>query len=298
MEIKILDAFRHLSLQSGYGQMADAIYGGLKSLGHNVVWQDSKGVAELNLWVRPPHYIKEPYFKEEENNVFFTMHEEETFEGWKSDWPKIINKCKAAIFPTEWCRKVFVDNGVTIPTFVCPLGVSTKRYKPKEDRRFSVLMAHEALGSNGSREDWKSNIEMINYFKDKADIKFTIKTWNSTFTEQLPNTDIYQFEFVEEDMAKLYRQHDLFIKNTKKEGWCIPMTEAMSTGMDIIATDVPTLRENARDYPVSWFQHGKPNQLIDLVNEKHKEWRKKRELMDVFDWKQSIIKLDKILKQL
>jgi glycosyltransferase involved in cell wall biosynthesis len=298
MVIKVIDSFRHRSLQSGYGQMADAIYSGLESLGHTVYWQDTKEKVDLNLWVRPPHYIKEPYFKEEENNVFFTMHEEETFEGWKSDWPKLINKCKAAIFPTDWCRQVFIKNGVTIPTFVCPLGVSTKRFKPNEDRRFSVLMVHEALGSPGSREDWKSNVEAIKFFADRADIKFTVKTWRSDFVEQLPNTDIYNFEFVEEDMARLYRQHDVFIKNSKKEGWSVPMSEAMASGLTIIAADTPTLKENARQYPVKWFDFGKPNQLIELLNKEHRLWKEKRSLLDQFDWKQSVSKLDEILKQI
>lgn len=297
MVIKIIDSFRHRSLQSGYGQMADAIYGGLQSLGHTVYWQDTKETVDLNLWVRPPHYIKEPYFKAEENNVFFTMHEEETFSGWKSDWPQLLNKVRAVIVPTNWCKEVFVKNGVTVPVDVCPLAVNTKRYKPKEDRKFSVLMVHEALGRTGSREDWESNIDMIKFFTDRQDVKFTIKTWSSDYSQQIPNTNVYNFEFVEEDMAKLYRQHDLFIKNTKKEGWSVPMTEAMASGLDIIAADIPVLRENARDYPVTWVKFGDKQALRKAVIEKHRDWKKKRDLLDQFDWKRSVTKLNEILKK-
>ncbi len=297
MKLQIIDAMRHKHLETGYGQMAAAIHSGLKDRGHEVYWENEDCKEDIRLWCRPPHYIKYDTFHEDECNIFFTMHEKKEFDGWKADWPILLNKCKAIIVPTEWNKEIFRKHGTTVPIYVCPLGVNTRLYSPEEVSIFKILAVHEGLGNPSSREDWQTTFEALKYFQEKDNILLTIKTWNDRRIDLPRNVELLHLQLCQTDMGKLYRQHNLFIKNSVTEGWSLPFTEAIVTGMEVIASDCPVLRENAKDYPAMWFKYGKVDQLKNHINQVYKRWRDELAVLQQYDWKYSIDKLEGILNE-
>lgn len=314
MKIKILDANTHLNFASGYGQASAAIASGLSGLGHDVYYEFITGSPDpvldkiarkkfvhtddtIYLWIRPPHYAKDPAFNPAYKNVFLTMHESEKFEGWKEDWPQLLNNVRHIITPTEWNKKVFADAGVTVPISVVPLGVNLNVYYPQEQRGFGVLTVHDAFGSENSRENWKVTLEAFDALFHSRPAYLTVKSWNvkPQALAAIPDqVNLITSTVFPSDMARLYRSHQVFIKNSDREGWSIPLTEAMACGMTVVAYDNPVLRENARAYPfITYFKT--KEQLMFRLDEAFKRWRDEIAAVDVFAWKHSVKKIEEVL---
>lgn len=322
MKILILDTSRHTNLASGYGHIARDLAIGLDKRGHDVyfdfnvmtgdgtidrisqkVFQDSSDT--IYLWTKPPSFVKDSKFDPNLNNVFFTMHETPTFMGHKEEWPSLLNKCKLVLTPTEWNKKVFLDNKVTVPIEVIPLGVDLRTFHPESvTDYFKVLTVHEAFGAPSSREDWRMTLDAFNeQFKDRPGAYLTVKSWSvkpenvETLRREgiMNRTNVVTITLENKSMAELYQQHAVFIKNSNKEGWSFPLTEAITCGMKIICYDNPVLRENVRAYPALWFK--KKEQLMYQLETLYKEWRNGYAYIKDYGWESSLVKLEEALKK-
>lgn len=323
MKILILDTTRHTNLASGYGHIARDFAVGLDKRGHDVyfdanimtgdgtidrisgkVFEDTSNT--IWLWTKPPAYVKDPKFDETKKNVFFTMHETPTFLGYKAEWPQLLNKCKLVLTPTEWNKGVFLHNGVHVPIEVVPLGVDLRVFHPREATDyFKILTVHEAFGAESSREDWRITLEAFNeQFKDRKNAYLTIKSWNVKSDNVIAlrqaglmdRVSVITITLESRSLAELYQQHEVFVKNSNKEGWCFPLTEAIACGLPVIAYDNPVLRENAREYPVLWFK--KKEQLMYQLETQYKKWREATSYVHTYSWEASLYKLESILAKL
>jgi len=302
MRVRIFDAGQRRQLKSGYGLMAYQLEANLRALGHEVIFFPRKGDTEdVALWIRPPHYIKYPEFAEGKKNIFFTMHETETFTGWKSDWPELLNKCDAVITPTEWNRKVFIDNGVTVPIYVVPLGVNAKDFSGCRPYKFSILTLHDSLGKEGSRENWKDTISAYYnsfYGKNAHDTILTIKSYNIDYDEyvrtlelvragrdhgELPMINIIDLDLEKIDLNALYAKNNVFIKNANREGWSLPLWEAMSAGCHIIHSDLPVFSDVDPHYARK-FTLGNITELEDAMLAEFKIWQKRKAYINHYSW--------------
>jgi len=311
LEVKIKDANRHLFQMTGYGQVSAYLAKALHKLGHEVHYDFVTGVNEdildwfakrefehtpetIYLWVRPPHYVKGDDFNSQHINVFFTMHESETFEGWKSDWPQLLNKCNAVITPTEWNKRIFAENGVTIPVYVVPLAVNSKIFHGLKTRQFSILSVHEALGKDGSRENWmdsmKAYLETF-YDRNYNDVIYWIKSWKADIPRfhsevvkfigekgldlsKLPRYQVLELDLLPQGMSNLYGKAWLFLKNANREGWSLPLHEAMACRTRILATRLPPFQEFAYAPLIDYFEPGNQEHLKKRLWLQFKHWRK------------------------
>lgn len=334
MKIKIKDANRRLIPTTGYGQMSAAIGRGLDAKGHDVYYDyvtgstdnDLERIAKkpfkhtqdtIYLWIRPPHYVKYKEFDKKNINVFYTMHESETFEGWKADWPELLNRCNAVIVPTEWNKRIFKERGVEVPIYVVPLGVNPQVFHGAKTKEFSILSVHEALGKKGSRESWADSVEAyLLAFKDNPmEVSFTIKSWNTDIPsfykfvfeiakkigepyQNLPQFNIIETDLLPQDMNALFGKHWVFLKDSKREGWCLPVHEAMATGMNIICSDLPPMREFLFGKKVVWFELGNVKKLTEVLVWEFKQWRKWKGHVNSFSWKANLKKLEEVLYEI
>jgi len=317
MKIRIYDANQRNNLTSGYGLMSRQIVDNLASLGHSICFfpDDGKG-EDVILWIRPPHYLKYPEFNLNKKNVIFTMHEKETFEGWKSDWPELLNKVDAVITPTEWNKQVFIKNGVTKPIFVVPLGVNPNDFHGAKDYIFSILTLHDKLGSDNSRENWKDTITAYyKAFKDNnsSSVSLTIKSYNidrskyELFINDLKNKfsgnnfppiNILDVNLVAQSLNDLYSNHWLFIKNANREGWSLPLIEAMSCGLPIAHTNIPVL-DWTKDYKERCvFKIGDVEGLKNILLDRFRHWKREKGYINQFKWKNCAKGVENVIKSI
>jgi len=318
MKIIIFDAGRRNHTQTGYGTMSHQFGERLKNFNHEIYYYDEHNYpdkVDLWLWIRPPHYVEYKEFNPDNCNVFFTMCEQSVFQGWKSNWTKLLNKCNAIITPTEWNKQVWIGNGVTVPVYVAPLGVDTKVFKGGKTYEFSILSVFEGLGRDSSRELWKENIEAyfeLFYDNHYNEVIYNIKSWNMDWAKyrkflkvtaekfnydplKLPAINTLDFDLVNADMNALYSKHWAFLKNSKGEGWCLPAIEAVSVGIRVMSKPLSAM-VYLNDKNCDFFVHYEG--LKKVMWENWRRYRKQKAAIGEYSWKESTIKLDMVLREI
>lgn len=317
MKIIIFDAGRRNHLQTGYGAMSHQFGARLKNRGFEIFYYDEHNFpdkVDMWLWIRPPHYVKYKEFDTNNFNIFFTMCEQEILKDHKAEWPTLLNKCNALITPSKWNKKVWENNGVDIPIYVCPLGVDPKIFKGHKTYDFSILSLFENLGGN-AREDWKQNITAYyeNFYDNHYnEVLYTIKSWSINWENyrnflqtiiknsgydplKLPLIQVLDLELVAVDMNELYSKHWMFLKNTRGEGWSLPGLEALSCGLNIVATKLPSMEYLNKDNCTFFSNYA---ELKDAMWIHWQEYRKWKTEINRYSWKEATVKLDKILKRI
>ena len=317
MRILVYDASRRKTLTTGYGLVSTQFGERLKGLGNEVVYYDENPDfnADIWLWTRPPHYVEYKQFLQTNKNVFYTMHEEATFTGWKANWPSLLNRCTAIVTPTEWNKEVFEKGGVTKPIYVVPMGVDTKNYIGNRTYEFSLLSVHEAFGKDSSRENWKDSVEAYYatfYDNHNTEVSYTIKSWNSSregfdaFTKQLvdsnnydreklPRVDLIDMELVVQDMNRLYGRSWAYIKNSQRECWSLPTLEAVACGVRIIGYPLPSIPYLNNDN-TDFFQNRE--ELKEKLWENFTRWRKWKISVSAWSWQNATKKLNTTLGEI
>ena len=313
MIIRIYDAGQRNRVRSGYGLMARQLSAHLGALGHEVrFFPDTIPGEDVVLWIRPPHYVKDQHFDPKKKNVFFTMHEKETFEGWKKDWPELLNRCTAIITPTQWNKDVFINHGVTVPIHVLPLGIDIKMFHGYQTYEFSIMTLHDNLGSPDSRENWKDTIaayyQAFHHYHHQ-EVTLSIKSYNIKQTEYqqtllelqrpydttlLPPINIINLDLESQDLNLLYAKHWVFIKNANREGWSLPAWEALAAGCRLIYTDLPVF-SNLLETRARRFSLGNVGELADILRDEFKHWRREKAFLSQYSWKSRAQEVERVL---
>jgi glycosyltransferase involved in cell wall biosynthesis len=314
VRVRIYDADQRHRI-SGYGVISKNLGSHLARFHEVSYFPDSQGQGQdVVLWLRPPHYVKYAEFQPENVNVFYTMHETETFTGWKADWPDLLNRCDAIITPTEWNRQVFQDNGVTVPIHVVPLGIDSKVFHGAKYYEFSILCVHEALGRDGSRENWGDTLAAYHqafYGHHAHDILMTIKSWNvdtqrfqkyldslraGKDLSMLPAVRLIDLTLPTEAMNDLYAKHHLFVKHGNREGWAYPLWEAIAAGLRVAYASLPVFdglipRRFGRPFPL-----GDVEALKAVMLSEFNLWRKRKMFINEYSWKRIAPRVAEVLE--
>ncbi len=288
MRILLIDGQRRGDLESGYGRLAAALAEGLPRLGHEVAF-DLGGHFDLSLYTSPPYSMRKVHLPGA-HRVAFTMHERETLEEGKRDWPEILNALDLIFTPTEWNRGVWRRLGVRTPIEVVPIGIDPSLYYPGLGHRCTFLAVHEALGepSPHSREDWEHTLRAYYAaFTATDEVLLRIKTWKwhpSEFEQARssiaaeyspergqPAVEVIHSTLTHRQMRALYLESAMFIKNANREGWSIPCTEAIACGVPVAATSIqPLLSHLPRE--TRWFAVADWQGLSELLRERQREF--------------------------
>ena len=237
---------------SGYGKFARQ----LKSLyALDPVYAKEEDKPVVNLWVAPPYARKLP----RGHNAIYTMHELDTLPDSKKDWVDNLNQYDLIIVPSDWNKQNFIKFGVKQPIEVVPMGVNTKIFNFHKTPYFSILTMHDNFGRVSSRENWlETLITYIRVFGDMKNVVLFIKTWNyrkgslqenmrliskelKIHKNLMPNVEIIDKKMTEEELYELYSRMWLFIKNANREGWSLPLNEALASGTHCLYRKLPSL---------------------------------------------------------
>lgn len=154
------------------------------------------------------------------------------------DWIEPLNEMDAVIVPSEFCRDVFMDCGVTSPIHVIPLGIS-EVYKPvwrEQERPFTFL----TFGDRGARKGGHAAIQaFLRAFGDGPDYHLIIKYRETQRKAEILNdniTAVYE-DMTEAELYELYQSAHVLINPNKGEGFGLIPREFAATGGIALATN-------------------------------------------------------------
>ncbi len=257
-----------------------------------------------------PDYIIAPSINK---NIILTIHDLSfyRFPEFNFDW--FIKKYQAMVLKNaERAKVIIADSMSTRQDIIDFMKIDPQKIEVvylAADKKFRVLPLSEqrsetlekfniskkfilSVGTIEPRKNFKTLIKAFNIFKksyeNSKDWQLVIagKTgWKSeeTFDEYKHspycNEIIFTGETDDEDLIQLYNQADLFVYPSVFEGFGLPVLEAMTCGLPVIATDTSSVPEV---YPNKEF-------LIDPLDEETMAQKINQVLSDA-DKKETLIK--------
>ncbi len=185
------------------------------------------------------------------------------FESTKipSSWPGIINgQFDELIVPSKFCKDIFINNGINVPTKVINLGVNPDLW-PLYNRNFDKKTFNFLLFANAHWENTRKNYQLtldafIKAFKDNPNVNLIVKL--TAGTNKFDNFKYKNVKFIfekynHEQMLGLVNSCDCMVFVSNGEGFGLPPREAMSTGMPVILMNWSSLSEICREDISYWI---------------------------------------------
>ena len=214
-------------------------------------------------------------------NAGLTMTERESLAYYapRFDWAGLCNTMDIVLTPTEWNREIFERHGIR-NVVVAPLGVDVAFFEPPPYGFLSVLTG---FGRRGSRSNWADIVHAYrSEFRSQRDVRLTIlspmarKPFEYDGVREsvtlLPD-DIREYlrrlaadddppveirdggSLAQDAVRSLYQQHQCYVSYSR-EGWGLPILEAMACSLDIIACDYGAPMAYLAGSPARLFRAG------------------------------------------
>jgi glycosyltransferase involved in cell wall biosynthesis len=166
----------------------------------------------------------------------------------REGWVETMNRfCQAVFVPSEWCKEVFLDNGLfnaelreQAPIYVTPGGVDFDEFyliEEKVDRPFTFL----CLGDRGRRKGVDLSLRAFSdaFGRRNNNVRLIVKAREfalDALVEYLSDPRIKFFRYDAGHMNKVYPIGDCFVFPTRGEGYGMPPREAVAMGVPTICT--------------------------------------------------------------
>jgi glycosyltransferase involved in cell wall biosynthesis len=245
MDISFSTPISNLKTSNGYGHAASRIVDSLKRLGHNVPFQDARADVQLN--------FSQP--------VYYKLHRNQyqiSYTPWEStvvpkEWFEYLDACNEIWTTSDWCKEVFEANGIkdvkVFPHGIDPIWRPKKR---KLEHGRPIKFLH--VGEPAPRKAGQMVVDAFTaLYGNNPFYSLTIKAYKSNNTriynnyidknivglpdEKFNNIKIITEDMSEEDLVKLYHDHDVLVYPSYGEGFGFIPFQALATGMPVICTD-------------------------------------------------------------
>lgn len=217
-------------------------------------------VNNLNRFKLGGHYLQysvpvltrsaQVHINTQASTSIFTMFESTQI---PARWPDVINRFDRLLVPSTFCRDVFVGCGVTVPTYLVPLGIIPgnwpicyKRASRKESFKFLLF-------ANSHWENTRKNYSLaVHLFKqlfgNRKDVQLVLKLTTGTIPPKgLPsNVNVIVDRYTHAELVQLLHNCDCLLFPSNGEGFGLPPREAAATGMPVIYTDWGGLADLAK----------------------------------------------------
>lgn len=204
-------------------------------------------------WTIAPEYTGRGEFSRAIGHTIFESN------SLPQSFVKGCNRMDALIVPTTFHVDAFRRAGVDIPMQVVPEGVDTERFTPDGPRlstipeRFTFLWVAQLSYRKGFDLVLRAFLELFaghddvqlvmrSYLSDGSDkdldqVAKLIKIFRKEELGGVQNGHVYLLENVADvHLPALYRSADVLLSPFRGEGWGLPMIEALSSGVPVIAT--------------------------------------------------------------
>lgn len=242
MNISYSTPIVNLTSSNGYGYAGRNIVDSLKRLGHNVPFQDSRAPVQLN-------FSQPEYFKLHRNQYQIS------YTPWESTvipdrWKPFLDVVDEIWTTSDWCANVFEDNGYK-NIRVYPHGIE-KIWQPKK-REDDGVIKFLHIGEPAPRKGGQMVVDtFIELFGNNPKYSLTLKVYKHNTTrvynnfvdkeivgipyEMFSNIKMIDAVLDQEELVKLYHDHDVLLYPSFGEGFGFIPLQALATGMPVICT--------------------------------------------------------------
>jgi glycosyltransferase involved in cell wall biosynthesis len=171
-----------------------------------------------------------------------------TFEtlGPPSEWVKVLNRNYAVICPSNFCKQVFLDAGVTRPIFVIPHVLNTDHFHMIEKPRDSVFR-YLFFGNWKLRKGYEELLKAwVLEFKPDESVALHLRAEHSRDIDiairkvigDRPHAPIIKEcgLIKDEHLPSFLRSFDCLVSPSRGEGFGLPILQAMAVGTPVVAT--------------------------------------------------------------
>lgn len=178
-----------------------------------------------------------------QHTVGMTMFESTRLpDGWVDGINENLDRL---VLPSQWCREVFIDNGVNVPVDVVPLAVDFEKWpvlEREEHDTFTVV----CYNVGGTRR--KGYDVLVRAFKKafprRRDVRLIVKcACAQEWETDDPRIESIVAFWPQEDILSLLADADLAVYPSRGEGFGLGVIESMATGLPCVLTNGTALRD-------------------------------------------------------
>ena len=245
MDISFSTPVINLKTSNGYGHAASKIIDSLKRLGHNTPFQDARAKVQLN--------FSQP--------VYYKLHRNQyqiSYTPWEStvipkEWFEYLDHCDEVWTTSNWCKEVFEANGIK-DVKVYPHGIDPMWRPKKRNIEHGRPIKFLHVGEPAPRKAGQMVVDaFISLYGNNPFYSLTIKSFGPSTArvynnyidksiigipnEMYNNITVITESMSDEELVKLYHDHDVLIYPSYGEGFGFIPFQALATGMPVICTD-------------------------------------------------------------
>lgn len=242
-------------IAESYGRIANELRNGLTRRGYhvNTVGKDAPEVKfEMTyggiFLAYPNHAINYGAISRMGEKLFVTMFESDQL---PDGWVEALNQSKAAIVPSQWCKDVFKDSGVTVPVHVVPLGVSEAYQYTERPIEVPDDYVHNflAIGLFNARKGYTTLCKAFYLaFNDDPNYQLTFKNRGGDIPEiknfDAPTITWLREDFTDAEMNEFYGKFDYMVFPSHGEGFGLPPREFAATGGISLVSNYSGLKDD------------------------------------------------------
>lgn len=209
--------------------------------------EHSDHFSSLSPCIRIWHQFDMSMFVGKGRHIGFPIFELDTFTDKEKHH---LNSCDTIFVCSKWAKGIIEQNGITVPTYVVPLGVDNTIFYPEISKRSPTIFLN--VGKWEKRKGHDVLVKMFNRaFTSVDNVELWMMCHNPFLTEEedirwkrlykdSPLGDKIRFiPWLESDtdVANVMRQADCGVFPSRAEGWNLENIEMLSCGKEIITTD-------------------------------------------------------------